>query len=391
MTIATAGREVLVLIDSGACVSIMPRCLYDSIAPARQRPLRPPRVQLRAGNGTVVRCYGEADIDFSMNGKTFTYPFHVCQDNTGLLLGVDFIRDNEVVIKPSHNAVAIAGHNVPTYDVRGVTLHHRVALTKTVHVRPGEQRLLTAQVMGKFNIDGRPVLVEPSRTVYGKTGAIVCKIVARPYENHVPLRVVNPGDDTITIYKGTTVGVLSDVTEASMWQSKTHDDAETDSLCRVSRAASTDSDDVQINDNMMPVATLPEQVSQLFEESRARLDANQSKDLFQLLDEYSDIFAKNSADFGKTTILKHNIDTGDEPPVKQRPRRFPRQSAEELKRQVGGLAEKNIIRPSTSSWASNALLVKKKDGTYRMCIDYRELNAKTRTWMSICYLGSMTP
>ena len=117
---------------------------------------------------------------------------------------------------------------------------------------------------------------------------------------------------------------FSDVTEASMWQNKTHDDAETDSLCRVSRADGTDSDNVQINDSMMPIATLPEQVSQLFEEGRGRLNVNQSKDLFQLLDEYSDIFAKNSADFGKTTILKHNIDTGDEPPVKQRPRRFPR-------------------------------------------------------------------
>ena len=42
------------------------------------------------------------------------------------------------------------------------------------------------------------------------------------------------------------------------------------------------------------------------------------------------------------------------------------------------MAEKRIIRPSTPSWASSALLVNRKDGTYRMCIDYRELNAKTR-------------
>ena len=378
LTVETTGREVLVLLDSGASVSILPRCLYESIASSRRHPLNPPLVKLRAGNGTDVTCYGEAKVDFSMNNKVYSHPFHICDDKSGVLLGVDFIRDHQVVFKPSQNVVTIAGNNIATYDIRGTTLHHRVTLMKTVHVRPGEQRLLVAQVMGKFNIDGRPVLVEPSRTVYGKTGAIVCKIVARAYDNHVPLRVVNPGDDTITIYKGTTVGVLSDVTEASMWQNKTHDDAVTDSLCRVSRADGTDSDNVQINDSMMPIATLPEQVSQLFEESRGRLNVNQSKDLFQLLDEYSDIFAKNSADFGKTTILKHNIDTGDEPPVKQRPRRFPRQSAEELKRQVGELAEKNIIRPSTSSWASNALLVRKKDGTYRMCIDYRELNAKTK-------------
>ena len=328
-----------------------------------------------------MQCYGQTTIDVAMNNKTFSHSFHICDDNAGVILGVDFMREHHVVLKPNKNEVTIDEHTVPTHDMKGYTLHHRVKLNNTVHVRPGEQRLLTAKVVGKFNIDGRPVLLEPSRTIYGKTGAVVCKIAARAYDNHVPLRVVNPGDDTITIYKGTTVGVLSDVTEASSWEEKARDTASDISNSCATVSAATDSTSTQVDnepDSAAQPAELPDQVKQLYEDSKDRLNEDQRKDLFQLLDEYSDIFAKNSADFGKTTILKHNIDTGDEPPVKQRPRRFPRHSAEELKRQVTGLAEKNIIRPSTSSWASNALLVKKKDGTYRMCIDYRELNAKTK-------------
>jgi hypothetical protein len=49
----------------------------------------------------------------------------------------------------------------------------------------------------------------------------------------------------------------------------------------------------------------------------------------------------------------------------------------ELKKQIDKLLEKGYIRPSTSPWAAPVLFVEKKDGTKRMCIDYRSLNEVT--------------
>jgi hypothetical protein len=49
----------------------------------------------------------------------------------------------------------------------------------------------------------------------------------------------------------------------------------------------------------------------------------------------------------------------------------------ELKKQIDELLEKGYIRPSTSPWAAPVLFVEKKDGTKRMCIDYRALNEAT--------------
>jgi hypothetical protein len=49
----------------------------------------------------------------------------------------------------------------------------------------------------------------------------------------------------------------------------------------------------------------------------------------------------------------------------------------ELKKQIDELLEKGYIRPSTSPWAAPVLFVEKKDGTKRMCIDYRALNEVT--------------
>ena len=59
----------------------------------------------------------------------------------------------------------------------------------------------------------------------------------------------------------------------------------------------------------------------------------------------------------------------------------------ELKAQLQDLLNKGFIRPSASPWGAPVLFLKKKDGSFRMCIDYRQLNKVTVT--SILFLASM--
>ena len=99
---------------------------------------------------------------------------------------------------------------------------------------------------------------------------------------------------------------------------------------------------------------------------------------YHLCDSFHEAFAKDGNDLGSTDLVKHHIDTGDERPFKQKIRRFPLAQQDEIKSTVYKLADKGIIRPSTSPYGSNVLLVKKKDGTWRMCIDYRQLNRQTK-------------
>jgi hypothetical protein len=65
------------------------------------------------------------------------------------------------------------------------------------------------------------------------------------------------------------------------------------------------------------------------------------------------------------------------PPISKRPYRMPINELVELKKQIAELQAKGFIRPSSSPWGAPVLFVEKKDGTQRMCIDYRSLNEVT--------------
>ncbi|VDI47033.1 Hypothetical predicted protein [Mytilus galloprovincialis] len=75
--------------------------------------------------------------------------------------------------------------------------------------------------------------------------------------------------------------------------------------------------------------------------------------------------------------IQHKIDTGNSHPIKQKMRRTPLGFEKEEEEHLQQLLDKGIIEPSTSEWASPPVLVRKKDGKLRYCIDFRKLNDVT--------------
>ncbi|PIK40376.1 hypothetical protein BSL78_22777 [Apostichopus japonicus] len=107
------------------------------------------------------------------------------------------------------------------------------------------------------------------------------------------------------------------------------------------------------------------------------LSETERKQAQNLLQEFSDVFSANSTDFGRTNLVTHSIKTDSSTPIKQRAYRSTPKMREEIQNQCDRLMENDLIEESYGPWSSPIVMIKKPDGTYRFCVDYRKLNKVT--------------
>ena len=108
-------------------------------------------------------------------------------------------------------------------------------------------------------------------------------------------------------------------------------------------------------------------------------DSSVRKELKMILEDYKGVFP-DKLPYGPPTgrVVDHEIETasGVQPPHKS-PYRLSVAELDELKRQINTLLDQGWIRPSTSPYGAPVLFIPKKDGKWRLCIDYRALNKIT--------------
>ena len=102
----------------------------------------------------------------------------------------------------------------------------------------------------------------------------------------------------------------------------------------------------------------------------------QQQQLNELFKEFQDVFSQGDDDLGNTPLLQHGIETNG-PPLRQPYRRQNPAVRREEMAQVQQMLSSDVIRPSNSPWASPVVMVRKKDGSLRFCVDFRQLNAAT--------------
>ena len=131
---------------------------------------------------------------------------------------------------------------------------------------------------------------------------------------------------------------------------------------------------------MKPEPT-PERLNELFEKLNLKgiEDWSETKqaEVHELMTEFQYLFALSDLELGCTSLVKHRINVNNPVPFKERYQRIPPQEFDEVRNHLQEMLKVGVIRKSASPWASPVVLVRKKDGSLRFCIDLRKLNSRT--------------
>ena len=110
-----------------------------------------------------------------------------------------------------------------------------------------------------------------------------------------------------------------------------------------------------------------------------KLEGNRYKpQVREIIKEFPNLVAKDLSELGKTNLYQHTIDTGEAKPIKLNPYRTSPRYLEFLKEEIANMLKNGLIRKSFSPWSAPIVVVNKKNGKFRLCVDYRKLNAVTK-------------
>ena len=135
------------------------------------------------------------------------------------------------------------------------------------------------------------------------------------------------------------------------------------------------------DENSKQPQPMPENLNELFTKLDLTGITDWPEDLQQqvheLMIEYQHLFALNDLELGKMSVVKHEIKLSNPRPFKDRYRCIPPHDFDEVGIHLRDMLKVGMIRKSVSPWACPVILVQKKDGSLRFCIDVRKLNSRT--------------
>ena len=339
-------------IDTGADVTIMSHRVYTNLVNVEE--LQPPEMNesVRGIEGSEIPVLGKVAVTIGLGERRSTRTVWVARIEEDCILGTDLLREEGCVIDYPNCALRLGKAEMPLRSENKGTRCLRVVLDKSVKIPGHSEMIIPVKIEGqKQNFCWGAV--GPSSGGTGKRGIIIGRTLIDLKRDCVPVRVANFSASRQKLKKGLELAVCEPVASVTS---------------RVNKGEEPEETLDQVSSNLKLLA----------EKTAEMLNDEQSRKITNVLLRYQDVFSKSESDIGRASGVQHKIDTASSSPVKQNPRRLPLGKRQEADSAVEKMYEQGIIDKSTSPWCSPVVLVRKKDGTTRFCVDYRRLNDVTR-------------
>lgn len=372
-----AGEECSCLLDTGSQVTTVAQSFYKQKLTSQILYPLDDLLEVEGANGQTVPYTGYIEISI-----TFPKSF----------LGVDIEVPTLALVVPDCRAMAMSPVLVGTntldvlydkYSEMDATRHQPYpygyrAVLKTLAVRqkqrkdgnlglvrlqggspeviPAGQRVVMEGVVNTHSVPAEKWAVMEPPSTYSLPGGILvtCSLLTLPTRApyRLPVVLTNETQHDILLPQRSVLAELNAIQEVLPTECKTKDPSPDPPK---PPPASTPS----INFADSPIPT----------EWKERIE--------QELRNMPDVFSQHDLDYGKTGKVKHHISLHDETPFKQRARPIHPQDIQAVRKHLHELLDAGIIRESESSFSSPIVVVRKKNGDVRLCIDYRKLNTQT--------------
>ena len=383
--VVVQGVPMYGIVDTAADITIMGGEAFKQVAAAaklKKKDFKPPDQVPHNYDRRPFQLDGRVNLDIEFSDKAMTTPVYVKMDaHEQLLLSEGVCRQLEIISyhpevqvfpppKEKESGAKIADQPCQVPSVR-------VQLVKGVRVPPNRSVLVEAQLVGDTQISRGPLLLEPTKNEMGLR--LVDEYICQSDTNDTAkVLLTNSLGITQHVREGTEIGVALPVEVVEAPPPPTHVLIPE----RMEQPTWNPDEALRPQSRVRVVTSARDRQKKLREMMKGELDdlsiPDAEKDmLWSLLAEFHDVFSIDG-ERGETDLVELEIDTGDSAPTRQPPRRVPFAVRQEIATQLKRMQEDKVIQPSNSPWASPIVLVKKKDGTLRFCIDYRHLNSVTK-------------
>ena len=362
------GKDVRFMLDTGAAISLISDRTWRSLDSGEMTLASWDGHKLVGVEGSAIPILGVAqNLNINFAGMEVDGDFVVASAlNSEAILGLDILERNQCCINMEQKVLHLKGKALHlTRDPAPIgtlgSKEAKVILQEQVVLPPHSVMEVVPRVEAS-TVDCNCILLVEDLS--RKSNFVVANALVTPRQSDeiasIPVRLLNTSVDSVVIRKGTTVAHASTLEQFDLVANTVG-----------TRVVTSDDSQVEVTPQQH------ELLWGLVENSEDTLNQQQKHHLFNLLLGYADVFALSDDHMGRTKQLKHKINTGDHQPIRQQARRIPPCKREEVHQLLQDMLVRKVIQPSTSPWASPVVLVKKKDGSTRFCIDYRKINAIT--------------